>query len=138
MGSPVRQVQPPRNPYTASTPRMGPNRPQFDDPTGTGMGQASENDKEEEMMLGGVIISPRNADRRCQALAQRISPFDIARLGNVRYHGEKDGYHPLTAQIIHRCGYTEINSADVLLSYNDIIEVHGSTCENWEHPRGHY
>ena len=22
--------------------------------------------------------------------------------------------------------------------YNDIIEVHSRTCDNWEHPRGHY
>jgi hypothetical protein len=71
-------------------------------------------------------------------LAQRISPFDIARLGNVRYHGSTHGYQPLTEGIIHRCGYTEINSSDVLLAYNDIIEVHSRTCNNWEHPHGHY
>ena len=85
-----------------------------------------------------MIVSPRNADRRWQALAQRISPFDVARLGNVRYHGGSHGYQPLTEGIIHRCGYTEINSSDVLLAYNDIIEVHSRTCDNWEHPRGHY
>jgi hypothetical protein len=27
-------------------------------------------------------------------LAQRISPFDVARLGNVRYHGGSHGYQP--------------------------------------------
>jgi hypothetical protein len=42
---------------------------------------------EEEESLGGEIISPRNADRRRQALVDKISPLDIARLGNVRYHG---------------------------------------------------
>jgi hypothetical protein len=41
-------------------------------------------DDEDAASLGGVIVSPRNADRRRQALAQRISLFDIARLGNVR------------------------------------------------------
>jgi hypothetical protein len=38
-----------------------------------------DNDSLEEM-----IVSPRNADRRRQALAQKISPFDVARLGNIR------------------------------------------------------
>ncbi len=42
---------------------------------------------EEDESLGGEIISPRNADRRQQALVDKISPLDIARLGNVRYHG---------------------------------------------------
>ena len=95
-------------------------------------------DDDDEDSLGGMIVSPRNADRRRQALAQKISPFDVARLGNVRYHGGTNGYHPLTASIIHRCGYTEIHSSDVLLAYNDIIEVHSHICDNWEHPRGHY
>jgi hypothetical protein len=93
---------------------------------------------DDDASLGGMIVSPRNADRRRQALSQRISPFDVARLGNVRYHGGTHGYQPLTEGIIHRCGYTEINSSDVLLAYNDIIEVHSRTCDNWEHPRGHY
>ncbi len=94
-------------------------------------------DDEDAASLGGVIVSPRNADRRHQALAQRISPFDIARLGNVRYHGGTHGYQLLTEDIIHRCGYTEINSTEVILSYNDIIEVHSRTWDNCEHTRGH-
>jgi len=94
-------------------------------------------DDDASLGLGGMIVSPRNADRRWQALAQRISPFDVARLGNIQYRGTH-GYEPLTEGIIHRCGYTEINSSDVLLAYNDIIEVHSRTCDNWEHPRGHY
>jgi len=88
--------------------------------------------------LGGMIVSPRNADRRRQALAQKISPFDVARLGNIWYHGGTNGYTPLTASIIHQCGYTEIHSSDVLLAYNDIIDVHSHMCDNWDHPRGHY
>jgi hypothetical protein len=95
-------------------------------------------DDDASLGLGGMIVSPRNADRHWQALAQRISPFDAARLGNVRYHGGTHGYTPLTEGIIHQCGYTEINLSDVLLVYNDIIEVHSRTCDNWEHPRGHY
>ena len=95
-------------------------------------------DDDEATSLGGMIVSPRNADRRRQALEQRISPFDLIRLGNVRYHGGNDGYQPLTEGIIHRCGYTDINSTDVLLSYTDIIDVHTKTLENWDHPRGYY
>ena len=93
---------------------------------------------DEAASMGGIIVLPRNADRRRDALAQRISPFDISRLGNVHYHGGVNGYNPLTEGIIHRCGYTEINSLDVILNYNDIIDVHAKTCESWEHPRGHY
>ncbi len=44
----------------------------------------------------------------------------------------------MTKGIIHRCGYTEINLSDVLLAYNNIIEVHSHACDNWKHPRGHY
>jgi hypothetical protein len=39
--------------------------------------------------------------------------------------------------IVHRCGYTELNSTDVILNYNDIIHVHTHVWESWEHPRGH-
>jgi hypothetical protein len=40
--------------------------------------------------------------------------------------------------IIHNCGYTEINTNDVILSYNDIVHLHGEVMANWEHPRGYY
>jgi len=83
-----------------------------------------QREDDEEASLGGMIVSPWNTDCRRQALEQRISPFDLLRLGNVRYHGGNNGYNPLTEGIIHRCGYTEINSTDVLLSYTDIIDVH--------------
>jgi hypothetical protein len=106
----------------------------MDDSRRNNNGQYDDNDAS----LGGMIVSPWNADRRRQGLAQRISPFDVARLGNVRYHGGTHGYQPLTEGIIHRCGYTEINLSDVLLAYNDIIEVHSHTCNNWEHPCRHY
>jgi hypothetical protein len=35
-------------------------------------------EEEEEASLGGHIIYPRNADRRCQVLAEKISPLDMA------------------------------------------------------------
>jgi hypothetical protein len=37
-----------------------------------------DSDNEEEAILGGRIVSPRNADRRRPALASRTSPMDIA------------------------------------------------------------
>jgi hypothetical protein len=40
--------------------------------------------------------------------------------------------------IIHNCGYTELNTNDVILSYKDIVHLHGGVMENWEHPRGYY
>jgi hypothetical protein len=40
--------------------------------------------------------------------------------------------------IIHNCGYTELNTNNVILSYNDIVHLHGEVMENWEHPRGYY
>ena len=103
-----------------------------------GIGRSLVVEDEEEESLGGEIISPQNADRRRQALVDKISPLDIARLGNVRYHGGVDSYNPLTMSIVHRCGYTKVNSTDVLLNYNDIIHLHEVTCANWEHPRGYY
>lgn len=93
---------------------------------------------DDDTTLGGVIVSPHNADRRRDVMAQKISPFDIYRLGNVQYHGGVHGYNPLTEGIIHCCGYTEIISVDVILSYTNIIDVHSKTIESWEHPRGHY
>jgi hypothetical protein len=68
--------------------------------------------EEDDDSLGGMIVSPRNTDCRRQALVARISPLDVARLGNVRYHGGVKGYFPLTMAIVHRCGYTALNSTE--------------------------
>ena len=135
--APFHPVPPPRPSYRAASnaPTI---RHHMDDSHGVGSVDGDGQYNDDDASLGGMIVSPRNTDRRRQALAQRISPFDVARLGNARYHGGSHGYQPLTEGIIHRCGYTEINSSDVLLAYNDIIEVHSRTCNNWEHPRGHY
>lgn len=44
----------------------------------------------------------------------------------------------MTIAIVHCCGYTELNSTDVILKYNDITWVHTHVWESWEeHPRGH-
>jgi hypothetical protein len=79
--SPFKNDTMPRNPYSSQN--------------GYG-GYSSHRAKEDEEdeSLGGEIISPRNADRRRQALVDKISPLDIVRLGNVRYHGGVHGYHP--------------------------------------------
>jgi hypothetical protein len=40
--------------------------------------------------------------------------------------------------IIHNCRYTELNTNNDILSYNDIIHLHGEVVENWKHPWGYY
>ena len=141
-GSPFRQDQPPRHLYQANSnapsPRTRNVRQHIDESRHMDPPDDNIQYDDDDTSLRGINISPWNADQRRQALAQRISLFDIARLGNVRYHGGTHGYQPLTEGIIHRCGYTEIISSDVLLAYNNIIEVHSRTCNNWEHPCGHY
>jgi len=86
---------------------------------------------EEHTSLGGAISSPRHLDRRRQAANARVSQFDIAALADVKYHGGGDGYYPLTPAIIHNCGYTAINTVDVISSYNEIILVHESVMTKW-------
>jgi hypothetical protein len=88
--------------------------------------------------LGGGINLPRIVDRRHQALVLKISPMDIACLGNAQYHGGTHGYIPLTMTIIHNCSFTELNTNDVILSHNDIIHLHTNVLAHWDHPRGNY
>jgi hypothetical protein len=93
----------------------------------------------DEESSGGRIISPRNADRRRQAMLNKVSPLDIERLGDIHYHGGVEGFVPLTMTVVHRCGYTEINTADVITSYQTIIHVHEFVLGKWEdryHNRG--
>jgi hypothetical protein len=86
----------------------------------------------------GRIKSLHHADRHQHALASNISPLDIAGLGNVAYHGSIGGHNSLTMSIIHKCGYMELNSTDMIKSYNDIIYLHAEVLDCWEHPRGLY
>ena len=93
----------------------------------------------EEEFSGGCISSPRHVDRRRQALANKISPLDIEGLSDKQYHGGVIGYVPLDITLVHKCGYTEINSSDVIESYHTIIHVHDYVLEKWEdryHNRG--
>ena len=64
-------------------------------------------------------------------MANRVSPLDIAGLGDKQYHGGDDGYDPLTIPIVHKCGYTEINSSDVIACHQDIIQVHTYVRGKW-------
>ncbi len=47
------------------------------------------------------------------------------------YHGGVDGFDPLTITIIKNCGYSTISSDDVILCYNDIIQLHCKTLNGW-------
>jgi hypothetical protein len=96
------------------------------------------NEEEDDASLAGHTISPRNANRWHQALSKKISLLDVAQLENAFYHSGTKGYEPLTMSIVHHCGYTEINTNCVILSYNDIIHLHDHVLENWENPRGYF
>ena len=80
------------NPYRPSCPRVQDTHPQVP--------QLFGNNK--DALLGGSISSPRNVDRRRQAANAKVSPFDIAALANIKYHGGSEGYYTLTPSIIHQ------------------------------------
>jgi hypothetical protein len=82
-----------------------------------------------------AITLPWNFDLWLRALAKKISPMDVACLGGVHYHGGARGYYLLTESIIHNCGYTKLNTTDVILPYNNIIHVHMYVMNTWEHPK---
>jgi hypothetical protein len=78
----------------------------------------------DEELSGGRITSPRNADHRRQTMMNKVNPLDIERLRDTHYHGGNDGFVPLTMTVVHRCGYTEVNTTDVITSYQTIVLVH--------------
>jgi hypothetical protein len=90
---------------------------------------------EDHASLDGAISSPCHVDCQRHAATARVSQFDIAALADVKYHVGGKGYYPLTPAIIHNCGYTAINTVDVISSYNEIILVHESVMTKWV---GHY
>ncbi len=71
-------------------------------------------------------------------MASKISPMDIACLGNARYHGGMHGYIPLAMAIVHNCGFTEVNMDNVTLSHNKIVHLHTKILAHWDHPWGYY
>ena len=82
--SPFQQNQPPRNLYQANsnapTQRTGNIKQHLDESRRMGPPDGDVQYDEDDTSLGGIIASPPNADRPRQALAQRISLFNIARL----------------------------------------------------------
>jgi hypothetical protein len=60
-----------------------------------------------------------------------VSWYDTAALADKDYHGGVRGFDPLTIRIIKKCGYTAINSEDILLCYRDIIHLHRKTLDGW-------
>jgi hypothetical protein len=70
------------------------------------------------VVLMGIMHKAANA---------KVNLFDIAALANAKYHGGGEGYYPLTPAIIHKCGYTAINT----INANEIFLVHESVLTNW-------
>ena len=127
MGSTILSSPPPPvRPSPINTYR--PSRPHYQDSRPHAPAMPGNEDTE---FVGGAISSPRHIDRRRQAATARISHFDIAALADAQYHGGSEGYYPLTPALIHKCGYTAINSVDVISSYNELILVHESVMTNW-------
>ena len=91
-------------------------------------------ENEDNLPQGGQIISPRHWDRRQLAQSAGHSPLDAAALGCREYHGYQRGYYPLTAAIVHRCGFRDA-SGNVSPFCNDIILLHRRVLEAWENRR---
>jgi hypothetical protein len=87
------------------------------------------------VMMGGPIKSPSNIEQFRQARQRGMSQYDTAALANKDYHGGERGFDPLTIRIIKNCGYTAINSDDILLCYRDIIHLHRKTLGGWTNMR---
>jgi hypothetical protein len=64
-----------------------------------------------------------------------MSRYDMAALADKDYHGGVPCFDPLTIKIIKNCGYTAINSDDIILCYRDIMLLHRKTLEGWTNVR---
>jgi hypothetical protein len=80
----------------------------------------------------GHIVLPCHINPCRVAALTWISPHNIAGLANKNYHGKELGFYTIDCKIIHACGYTKINTANIIGSYNDIIIVHKHIITNWE------
>jgi hypothetical protein len=85
--------------------------------------------------MGGPIKSPSNSVNQQTFWNLRVSHFDAAALVDKDYHGGIDGFDLLTITIIKNCGYSTISSDDVILCYNDIIQLHCKTLGGWLNTR---
>jgi hypothetical protein len=81
--------------------------------------------------MGALIKSPSNVKQCRQAWQQGISRYNMAALADKDYHGGVWGFDPLTIKIIKNCGYTAINSDDIILCYRDIMLLHHKTLKGW-------
>jgi len=80
--------------------------------------------------------TPRTVEnRRRQAIKDGLSRFDFAALCDPHYHGGPDGLSLLTIESIRVRGYTSINSDDVVLCFNDIINLHSKVLASWTNAR---
>jgi hypothetical protein len=80
----------------------------------------------------GHIVLPCHINCCCVAASTWLSPHDIAGLANKNYHGGELGFYTIDCKIIHACGYTKIDTANVIGIYNNIIIVHKHIVTNWE------
>jgi hypothetical protein len=89
---------------------------------------------------GGAISSSSSChvDQCRLALLKQKNSCNVEGLANPHHHGGIDGYDPLTKAIIHNCGYTELNTTDVLNSYLDIIILHRTIYKHWVNTRTQY
>jgi hypothetical protein len=97
--------------------------------------RAADDDDEGYAVMGGPIKSPSNMERFRQARQRGMSRYDSAALADKDYHGGVRGFDPLTIRHIKNCGYTAINSDDILLCYRDIIHLHQRTLGGWTNMR---
>ena len=91
--------------------------------------RTDDDDDEGYATMGGPIKSPSNMERFRQARQRGMSRYDSAALADKDYHGGVRGFDPLTIRHIKNCGYTAINSDDILLCYRDIIHLHRRTLD---------
>jgi hypothetical protein len=86
---------------------------------------------EDDMPLGGPIISPCHWDRMHLAKKSGISPLDVAALGCREYCGYQRGYYPLMVDIIFKCGYKDHTRTKVIGCYKDIVLLHRWVMDAW-------
>ena len=88
-------------------------------------------DEGDYAMMAGPIKSPSNVEHFRQARQRGMSRYDMAALADKDYHGGVRGFDPLMIRIIKNCGYTAIDSDDIILCYRDIIHLHQKTLDGW-------
>jgi hypothetical protein len=64
--------------------------------------------------------------------------MDIGCPGNTCYHGGMCRYSQLMMKIVRNCGFTKLNTNNVIMSYNNIIHLHTKILAHWEHLRQYY